>query len=272
MRRIHPGLALVSLVAVAGMAAGCTRSATSPGASAAPSSAPASSAQAALGAKARLLAGVTALTRTTSAFTVTLSGPALATAGGTTTMTGGLDPVGKAAAVDTKITAAGSTLQLSYILRSDAMYLKLVGVPGLTNKWMKIDPAKLPATQRAMFSAGADPTGVASTVQGVVDATETTPGTITGTIDLSKAAGSLAFSRDRIAELAPADRVVPYTATLDGQGRLTDLTLTMKVSGQDLKSETVYHDFGAPVAADAPPAADVTEASDLIYQILGSMN
>ena len=60
---------------------------------------------------------------------------------------------------------------------------------------------------------------------------------------------------------------VPFTAGLDDQGRLSVLTIQIP-KAQPL--EVLYTDYGAPVQVSNPPAGQVTEAPDSLYNSLGS--
>ncbi len=271
-------MTFVTLIATGGLAAGCTTSpttagptaGTSTGTSTGPASA-APSGPVGTGPDAKLWHAITALAGTTSTFAMTVDGAGTSHSGGTLSMTGGLDPAGQAAVVHMSLSALGTSIELDDIARGDAIYLKLTGVPGLSGRWMKVTPDVLSSSQRATFGAGADPTGVALLPTAIVTATEPSPGTITGTLDLSKTAGSLAFGRDRIAALDGGGKAVPFTATVDAQGRLTRMTILAALGGQPVRIDSTYRDFGAPVVATAPDPAQTTEANGLLYQFLATL-
>jgi hypothetical protein len=101
----------------------------------------------------------------------------------------------------------------------------------------------------------------------MADVTDAGNGSYQGTIDLTKVAGS-GVSVD---VLGGKGNKVPFTAKVDDQGRLTELTIDLSTIDAQLgKMTTTYSDFGATVTVAAPPAADVVEAPESLLQALGA--
>src|SRR5262245_3848437 len=134
MRRIHTGVLLASLAMVGMVAAGCNSDAKSPNTSSSSSSSGNTKGNAE--ASATLRDAVSKLQKTSSNFTMTLSGDAVPTG---TTISGSLDPSHKLATMNMHVSASGQTLDMSYILRSDGIYIKITGMAAFGDKWMHID-------------------------------------------------------------------------------------------------------------------------------------
>jgi len=60
---------------------------------------------------------------------------------------------------------------------------------------------------------------------------------------------------------------VPFTATLDAQGRLSTLTVNLP---QADPLQVAYANYGQPVQVTAPAPNEITEAPDSFYSSLGS--
>jgi hypothetical protein len=174
--------------------------------------------------------------------------------------------------------ASGVTIKVDALLVGADMYLKMdfgslgAGIPGLGelgDKWMRVDAAKVPAGGIGL-KPGADTVAPDSIVKGVASAERVSDTEITGTIDLAKSAPPGVAAAD-LEQLPAANRIVPFTATLDGQGRLAKVVIKMPAVAQFPASDltTTFADYGTTVDIAKPPAADVVPAPDMIYQFLG---
>jgi len=177
--------------------------------------------------------------------------------------TANLDPKADKASM-TVMLGGGSTVDLRAI-GQDA-WLQATGVPGIeAGKWLHVDGASLAGTTFDPLPDG-DAAGAGKFVERMADVTTSGDGTYRGTIDLTKVAGS-GVSVDLTGGKGDA---VPFTATVDDQGRLSSLTIDLTAIDPNLGSiETTYSDFGATVAVSPPPAADVVEAPASLLDSLG---
>ncbi|WP_213452491.1 hypothetical protein [Rhizomonospora bruguierae] len=191
-------------------------------------------------------------------------------------VSGTLDPVAGVGRVTVKVASAtpspGISADLEMRLVDKDMYLMLgQGVlPGVGGGWLHLDGARLPnGNQFGLRPGGKDPAGTARVLQTATDVRRGHTGIYTGTLDLSRldrTDGALGTQvLDQLGD--GADRV-PFQATLDDQGRLTELklTLTAQTGGRDFV--TRYSDYGAPVDVSRPDG-DVTEAPAAVYTLLG---
>ena len=149
----------------------------------------------------------------------------------------------------------------------------------LPKKWMHIDPAKVKnsETLKEMSvdfgnAAEVDPAGAATIFKGLVTAERTGEGAYSGTVDLTKATDAGMVDKDVVTELAAKAKTIPFTATVDGQGRLTKLTLDIPAAGEVTahKLEATYSDYGSATAVKKPPANQMQDAPASAYEILNS--
>jgi hypothetical protein len=173
--------------------------------------------------------------------------------------------------------ASGVTLKVGALLIGATVYLKMdfgplgSGIPGLDqlgDRWMRVDAAKV-STANLGLSTGADTSAADSIVKGVVSAERVSDTEISGTIDLTKSTPP-GVSADDLQALPAANRIVPFTATLDGEGRFAKIVIRMPAVAEFPASDlmTTFADYGTAVAITRPPAADVVPAPDMIYQFL----
>jgi hypothetical protein len=146
-------------------------------------------------------------------------------------------------------------------------------VPGLGNvgdRWVVVNPARLSATG---LSASLVPNANSSTVDmfvsGVVTAETVSPTEIKGTVDIEKAA-PMAMPASELAKLKPEQKIVPFTATVDGQGQIVKtVTSYPAVAGFSAAPLTVtYTGFGTAPDVVMPPEHQSVDAPEAIYLIL----
>jgi hypothetical protein len=244
MNRLRPAAIIAALVMAVGLIAGCAQ---------ANGLTPAAATVA--DPKADLKEAITKLATTTSTINVQVTGAPIAA-----TATGQLDPKGGNAAIT--FTAAGHAIEFRAL--PDALYVKLGDVAALAglpvNGWVKLDKARLIGSLGNVIKPE-QAIGAASALDGAVTVTNTGPGQFKGTLDVSKLRGPLGVARDG------ADAVVPFTATVNADGYLTGLTITAK----RITATVSFTDFGKAVQVSAPPAKDVTNAPDIVYNALSGL-
>ncbi|MBX7269136.1 hypothetical protein KIF24_26005 [Micromonospora sp. Llam7] len=146
------------------------------------------------------------------------------------------------------------------------------GVPGMEafkDKYQHLDAAKAGDAKNLDLLKGADPADAAAMFEGLTDVQKTGEGAYSGTFDLSAVQDSVAADEELLKELGDKAKAVPFTAKLDTEGRLTELVMSMPAAGdttaQDIK--VTYAEYGAATAVQAPPADQVTEASEQTYEM-----
>jgi len=259
-----PVLAAVAAVALA--LTGCSADGGAiPGASASagtPSTATSSSA--ADPAAAAALGQATAALGTTS-FKITM------TAGPGLKLDGMMDaPNGKGTGT-LSVTGPNANITVKTLLVEQDLYVQ---VPGITKDgtWTHLDVSRLPEGANVGLRPGQiDPVNTAQLLSSTTDVRQNDPRSFTGSLDLTKAVGLTGVDQVTIDSYGSAAQKVPFTAGLDEQGRLSALTIQVPaVSGQQAQPiDVLYTDYGTPVTAERPAAAEITEAPDSLYSSLG---
>jgi hypothetical protein len=138
-------------------------------------------------------------------------------------------------------------------------------------KWYKFDVAKLKPEAIPFDLVGGErphptrplawPLGIGEVFASATNVTRTDATHLVGVVDLSKATGRAAPGESSVTSAA-----LPFTATLDGQGRLTEL----KIAGAngDLDLGITFSNYGSPTPIAAPAAGDVRPAPDGLYRAL----
>lgn len=175
--------------------------------------------------------------------------------------------------------ASGVSIKGTVRLVGDALYGKLdlgavtasiPGLGGLGDKWMVFDKKKIGG---AGLVASLIPSGDSGTpeayIKGVVSAEKVSDTEFRGTIDLTKSAPAVVPASD-LAKLSPESRNVPFTATLDAQGRINKIVIKMPNVGsfQAADLTTTFTDYGAPVEVATPAPAETVTAPETIYLFL----
>lgn len=259
------GLGMTATVALA--LAGCgANDAASPGASAsAPNSpsTPASSSAADPAAAAALASATAVLSNQTFKVTMT-AGPGIK-------LTADVDVPGTKGTANLAITGSNTDIQVKSLLAGQDLYVQ---IPGVTKAgtWTHLDVARLPAGANVGLRPGQiDPINTQQVLTSTTDVQRVDPRNYKGTLDLTKVAGITGVDPSTVTTWGAAAQNVPFTAGLDDQGRLSTLTVTLPaVAGQQAQVlDVTYTDYGTPVTADKPAAAEILEAPNDLYTTLG---
>lgn len=137
--------------------------------------------------------------------------------------------------------------------------------------WMHLDLRKVKDPKNLSLDlANPDATGVTALLAHVVTA-QGDATTITGTVDATKVdTESTPWEASDFAEMGDAAKALPYTATLDDQGRLAKLVLDAPKSGETPAGAWTFEitGYGAQTAQEKPAADEITEAPANAYEII----
>ncbi|SCE73812.1 hypothetical protein [Micromonospora mirobrigensis] len=117
-----------------------------------------------------------------------------------------------------------------------------------------------------------DPGDSDAMIKTISEIRKTGEGSYEGTLDVSKATGLDAIDAPTVKALGAKAAAVPFTAKLDPQGRLTEFAVQVPAAG-DQPAQTVkvtYADYGTATEVQAPPAAQVVEASEQTYRMFNN--
>lgn len=173
------------------------------------------------------------------------------------TADGLMDPANKKMSMTVKMSVVGQSMDMQMIVLDKDVYVKMAGLPGMGDKWMHIDGSavKSGSTLDELFPDG-DPGGVRRMLDGMVDVQPDGERGFKGTIDLTKSP----TANETIKAMGDKAKV-PFTARLDEQGRLVELTIDMTPVEPEAGKMTVsYSDFGVPVTIEKPAASEIIEA------------
>lgn len=180
---------------------------------------------------------------------------------------GVMDPRARTAEMSIKMSFGGKSFDVKFIRIQDDVYLKLGDFGGAPNKWIHIDSSKIPADSELGAMLEGDPAGAQELANGLVEVERDGERRFKGTIDTTKARTASAESLKVLGDEAKA---VPFTASVDEQGRLVELTLDMSGLADSLGTmKATYSDFGISVSVQRPAASETMEAP---RELLGFLN
>jgi hypothetical protein len=181
-------------------------------------------------------------------------------AGNQGTLSGGFDTTTRGITL-----SGGTTTKLEYVILADDVYLKGFDPQG---RWWHLSVSRFPSG--STFRLLADPLFGITFLTAARNVKQDAPGTFTGTIDVTKvtAGGTTKQIADLLAKGDPAGATaVPFTATVDSQGRLAGVKATftgVSKSGR-LPYEVKIVEYGATVPAVRPSVAETVEAPPEAY-------
>jgi hypothetical protein len=183
------------------------------------------------------------------------------------TSSGKIDPKGNKADVTMKVTASTGSADFQVRALGDDVYIQARGLPNVQpGKWLHIDAAKAAGTTFDIIPDG-DAAGANRFVKTVADVKKDGSGSYSGTLDLTKVPAGSGVTVNGMGDKASA---VPFTATVDDQGRLTSMTIDMSgLSAQLGTLKTTYSNFGSPVTVAAPATSDIVEPDPALLKALG---
>jgi hypothetical protein len=248
MKNRRLAIAGLALTTALGLTACGTKAYETPSTtSSAPAAAPVGQAPAAGSAEAAKELVAAAAKLTTDTFKVTSE------MGKTLSTSGELDPKAKKAKMTVTL-GGGTATKVDIVQLADDMYMKFDGqLAQLVGKgWMHIDASKLKAGSTFNQLQGNDPAGTQAMAKAVTDV-EKSGNDFKGTIDLTK---TPQYNKDSMKALGAKASAVPFTAKVDGEGRLVAMTVEMEglMTGAGTLT-TTYSDFGTAVDAKKPAGA-----------------
>jgi hypothetical protein len=166
---------------------------------------------------------------------------------------------------------ANTSLTVKTLLFGQDLYAQIPGITQGTT-WTHLDMARLPDGASIGLKPGqVDPANTAQLLGATTDVQKSGEGSYSGTLDLTKAAGVAGINKVTIDGYGAEAQRVPFEALLDQEDRLQQLTLRLPaVDNREAQPLVIkYSDYGQPVTAERPAAAQITEAPDSVYQALG---
>jgi hypothetical protein len=135
-------------------------------------------------------------------------------------------------------------------------------------QWIAASPARLKLGSGAQFDvASRDPLDLAPLFEGVTAVWRTDPTHLAGTVDYARSHGVTAPDADELSEAGKAAASTPFTATLDGAGRLLMVTIDADAYNPDLTRTITLSDYGSAPAPVRPAKASVVRATPTVYRV-----
>jgi hypothetical protein len=192
------------------------------------------------------------------------------------TGTGSVDPSKRAVTFDAKGSEGGETFELNLTALAADLWVKvdlgsLNAQVGLDpSKWLKVDSSKIDFNSIGLDVLNSTDVLDLTSMQRAMSNVQRTDDThLTGTIDLTALTGVVSPDSSDLTKAGAAAKAVPFTATLDDQGRLSELKINGDSIGSGLSIDIAITNIGAASPITTPAASDVVPAPQAIYQILG---
>ena len=220
-----------------------------------------------------------ALAEVRAAAARTVATPAHVTMGvSNVAVTGDADPAGRKLTLAITSEVFGETIRSSVRVLGDDTYATLgrTALPDVDpTKFIRFPTGEAATVSPVHLGDPFDPGGIKALTAAMTEARQTAAGSYAGRLDLGEAAagtsrGLLPASAEQLADAGGTIRDIPYTATVDGEGRLTGLTLRMPAYGRvpAYTSKVAYSALGRPVEVAKPSAAQTTEVPEAVRRLL----
>jgi hypothetical protein len=202
----------------------------------------------------------------------------------------GLDGTGSAAVDSTKkqaylkmvSTDPDSKFTMEFLLVEPDAYVKanlgeLAKLPGMQQfsgkTWLHIDRTKIKDADRLGVSVtDPDMLGLKALLQSANSVQAAGDKQYKGTLDLAKGENTPMTDEDVVKALADKAAAVPFTATLDAQGRLTGLLIDVPAAGDKATHQLklTVTQYGTATIPAKPTGKAVVEASPKVYEFFNS--
>ncbi|MBQ1027976.1 hypothetical protein [Micromonospora sp. C95] len=145
-------------------------------------------------------------------------------------------------------------------------WARFFGFGAPPERWLPVDLPRLLGEDSSIFIGTQATDDLQELVKTSVELRLVTERAVRGVLDLRRLPDLTVELRE---ELPGTNTMVPFDATLDAQGRLTNLTLHFdQVEAGAGRWQFLYHSFGRRQPIEPPPAKDVLDPDDLDPQLL----
>jgi len=186
--------------------------------------------------------------------------------------TGAMDPTAGAGSVAMTIVAQGMELNIETRFTEGDAWINLGEMGALLGAqatWMHIDQSQLPEGGFMGVAPGeTDLANTAEMLQSLGTVEQVDEHTFQGELDVTQGESGL-IDEEMLAAMGDDASHLPFTATLDDQGRLASMVIEFPPM-PDFPAETMeirYFDYGTPVEVSPPPADEVSEMPPEFYQM-----
>jgi hypothetical protein len=192
--------------------------------------------------------------------------------------TGSVNYDTQSATITSKTRAGNAVISIAVVEVGPKVWAKIDLGPTNTRlglnpkKWYLVDQAKLTGARKKLLDvANFDVLDIADLMTSTSGLVRKDAGHITGTVDLTRSTGVSAPTPTDLDKAGPGAAKVPFTATVDDQGRLIDLLIQADATDRDLTNEYAFSNIDTPGPVAAPAAADVAVTPAAVYQIFNAL-
>ena len=191
------------------------------------------------------------------------------TTGAGATGPGSYDPATQSASVTQKGAEQGINAEIDATQIGNQLWAKadlgaLNAQVGFPATWMTVDLSKITADNEPFDFAGSDIFDIAGLLSSVSHLQVTDPSTLTGTVDLTAATGDKKPDSASLTKAGDKAKTTPFTLKIDGQGRLTAVTIDTSGYDATLGLAWTFSDYGSPTPI-AAPTGDIVPAPAAAY-------
>ncbi|SFC02637.1 hypothetical protein [Micromonospora sediminimaris] len=148
-------------------------------------------------------------------------------------------------------------------------WMRIFGFGEPPEGWLPVDLPRLLGADSSLFIGTQATDDLQELVKTSVELRLVTERAVRGVLDLRRHPHLTVELRR---ELSATNTMMPFDATLDAQGRLTNLTLHFDQAEAGAGQwQFLYHSFGRRQPIEPPPAGDVLEPADLDPQLLAEL-
>jgi hypothetical protein len=185
---------------------------------------------------------------------------------------GAMDPAAGTGSVSMSIEAEGMAMDIETIFTETDGWISLGemgALLGVQTEWMHVDQTRLPEGGFMGVQPGdTDPANTAELLQGLGTVRQVDEHSFEGEIDVTQGRSDL-LDEEMVAAMGEDATTLPFTATIDDQGRLTSMVIDFPAMPEfpAQSMEIRYFDFGTPVEITPPAADQVSEMPAEFYQM-----
>jgi hypothetical protein len=188
---------------------------------------------------------------------------------------GKADPAGKAAQVSITGSSSGVNIKMSIVTVGADNWTQLDFGSALNRqagidpkKWMHIDTTKITKADALPVNPASPDLLDFSTLTDAMATVQRTDAThYSGTIDLTTVKGAAEPEADILTKAGAKAKSVPFTATLDSNGRLTEFKIDGSSIDPGLSVDMTFSDYGATQNI-TKPTGTIVAAPSTVYAIL----
>jgi hypothetical protein len=198
----------------------------------------------------------------------------ITTTSGTDRESGMVNPTTRSGTLTASSTVQGVPVEVDAVLVSPDMWVKVdLGAMnrqlGIARQdWMKLDAGKVASEVLPIDIHNFNDALDMKLLLAGVDANRSDASHFTGSIDLTRASGVTAPDASEVARAGERARRVPFSASIDQEGRLLEVTIDGGSISPDLALNIRFSDYGTAARVTRPDDNQIVPTPAAVYRIL----